>query len=104
EVARNDNWNTTSVGGTTTFTSVGAFNLTTGSNDAALRVTLAPGNYTAQVTASGTTAASGLVLLEVYDISGPARLMNLSTRALVGTGNGIIISGLSIPQGLGIRK
>src|SRR5438045_1998727 len=64
EVARNDNWNTTSIGGTSGFSSVGAFNLTTGSNDAALRVTLAPGLYTAQVTAAS-GAATGLVLLEV---------------------------------------
>lgn len=110
EIARNDNWGTAAAGNAgnaataATFTSVGAFGLTNGSSDAALRLTLAPGVYTAQVTNVAGTSSAGLVLLEVYDISGPARLMNLSTRSFVGTGNGIIISGLSIPTGVGIRK
>ena len=93
-VLTNDNWTTTTVGGATTFTSVGAFGLTTGSRDAALVANLAPGAYTAQVSGVGT--ASGIALLEVYDISGAARLMNLSTRANIGTGAGILITGISI--------
>ena len=101
-VASNDNWATTSVGGATTFASVGAFALTTGSRDAALTATLAPGSYTAQV--SGVSNATGISLVEVYDVTGPARLMNLSTRAQVGTGAGVLISGLAIAPGGGARK
>eukprot|EP01035_Chromulina_nebulosa_P013107 gene13107-biopygen11112 len=81
-VFTNDNWSTTTVGGATTFASLGAFNLTTNSRDAAILATnLAPGAYTATVSGVGT--ASGVALVEVYDVSGAARLMNLSTRAQV---------------------
>ena len=64
-LAINDNW-----GGTpalaSAFGDTGAFELPAGSGDAALLITLAPGNYTAQVTvATGTT---GLALVEVYDV------------------------------------
>lgn len=99
----NDNWSTTTVGGANTFASVGAFSLTTNSRDAAILATnLAPGAYTATVGGVGT--ASGVALVEVYDVSGTARLMNLSTRAQVGTGSGIIISGLVIAPGDGRRQ
>ena len=99
----NDNWSATTVGGATTFASVGAFNLATNSRDAAILATnLAPGPYTATVSGVGTAAGVGLV--EVYDVTGTARLMNLSTRALVGTGSGIIISGLVIAPGSGRRQ
>ena len=99
----NDNWSATTVGGATTFASVGAFNLATNSRDAAILATnLAPGAYTATVSGVGTAAGVGLV--EVYDVTGTARLMNLSTRALVGTGSGIIISGLVIAPGSGRRQ
>jgi hypothetical protein len=43
---------------------VGAFGLST--NDSALLLTLAPGDYTVQV--AGTGAASGIALLEVYEL------------------------------------
>ncbi len=99
----NDNWSTTTVGGATTFASLGAFNLATNSRDAAILATnLTPGAYTATVSGVGT--AAGVALVEVYDVTGTARLMNLSTRAQVGTGSGIIISGLVISPGSGRRQ
>ncbi|MBL9188203.1 MAG: DUF1800 family protein [Opitutaceae bacterium] len=105
-VTSNDNWQTTVAGSmaanAATFGAVGAFSLGNGSRDAALVASLAPGAYTAQVTGVGGT--SGIALVEVYDVTGPARLMNLSTRAQVGTGGGILISGLSIAPGGGLRK
>ncbi len=105
-VASNDNWQTVAAGTlpatATTFSSVGAFPLTANSRDAALSVTLAPGAYTAQVT--GVANSTGITLVEVYDVTGPARLMNLSTRAQVGTGAGILISGLVMAPGGGVRK
>ena len=102
----NDNWGSTvSPAGAATrdsFNSVGAFSLNTGTRDSALVATLAPGAYSAQVTGVGGT--TGIALVEIYDMTGSARLMNLSTRAQVGTGAGILISGLVIAPGGGARK
>jgi hypothetical protein len=47
-------------------TEVGAFPLAAAAADAALVVTLAPGNYTAQLAGAGGT--SGIALLEVYEL------------------------------------
>jgi hypothetical protein len=61
--------------------------------EAAIDATLLPGAYTAIVRGKDNTA--GVALVEVYDInqSIPAKLANMSTRALVGTGNDIVIAG-----------
>ncbi|HWA07837.1 MAG TPA: DUF1800 family protein [Opitutaceae bacterium] len=90
-IGTNDNWSTADAA---TMSAVGAFALTPGSTDAAMIVTLSPGTYTAQV--SGVSNGTGVALLEVYDVSGSARLMNLSTRALVGSGANTLISGLVV--------
>jgi hypothetical protein len=65
-VAQNTNWNTSTDAATITSASaqVGAFGLA--NNDSALVVTLAPGNYTAQVLGVG--GASGVALIEVYEL------------------------------------
>src|ERR1700731_2540195 len=62
-------------------------------SESAIDATLPPGNYTALV--SGKNNTTGLALVEVYDVdpSDPSRLANLSTRALVGTGNNVVIAG-----------
>jgi hypothetical protein len=64
-LAANDNW-----GGAaalaTAFADTGAFALNAGSADAALLATLAPGNYTAQVTVA--TGVTGVALVEAYDV------------------------------------
>lgn len=61
----NDNW-----GGAAAFSAafanVGAFALTNASRDAAVVVTLSPGNYTAQVSGVGNT--TGVALVEVYEV------------------------------------
>jgi hypothetical protein len=61
--------------------------------EAAIDATLAPGAYTAIVRGSGET--SSVALVEVYDLSQSphAKLANISTRALVGTGDNIVIAG-----------
>ena len=61
--------------------------------ESAIDVTLNPGAYTAIV--SGKNNTSGVGLIEVYDLSPavPAKLGNISTRALVGTGSDIVIAG-----------
>lgn len=67
------------------------------SRDAALLVSLAPGAYTAQVTANG----NGLVLVEVYDAStGTAieteHIVNISTRGFVGAGDDVLVAGFVV--------
>ncbi|MBI5689039.1 MAG: PKD domain-containing protein [Verrucomicrobia bacterium] len=65
QVSANDNW-----GGTAAlsaaFAQVGAFALPPGSRDAALLVTLQPGSYTVQV--SGVGGATGVALVEIYEV------------------------------------
>lgn len=72
-IGSNDNWGTpvgegaaTAAQLTTTFTQVGAFALISGSKDAAFLATLAPGNYTVQV--SGVGGATGFALVEIYEV------------------------------------
>jgi hypothetical protein len=76
------------------FAEVGASPLPAGSKDAALRLTLKPGNYSVQV--SGVDAPTGVALVEVYEMGQTSKLLNLSTRARVESGDGILISGLVI--------
>ncbi len=76
---------------------VGAFELTSGSKDAALLMTLAPGVYTAQLQSGG----GGTALVEVYDVTGATsdatkQLVNISTRGYVGTGDDVMIGGFVI--------
>jgi len=75
---------------------VGAFALASGSADCAVLVTLQPGAYTVQVSGVGST--TGVALAEVYEVSstGTARLVNIATRAQVGTGGNILIPGFVI--------
>jgi hypothetical protein len=76
-IASNDNWSeTTPASGRTvdadeiqTVTAAsGAFALAAGSKDAALFITLLPGNYTIQV--SGANNSTGVALVEAYDVPG----------------------------------
>jgi hypothetical protein len=61
--------------------------------ESAIDANLNPGAYTAVV--SGNNNTSGVGLVEVYDLSqaAPAKLANISTRALVGTGDDVVIAG-----------
>jgi hypothetical protein len=65
---QNDDWGSVAnlVDLTGAFASVGAFPLVAGSKDAAILVSLAPGNYTALVSGAGGT--SGSALIEVYEV------------------------------------
>lgn len=63
--------------------------------DAAAAFDLDRGIYTAL--ASGADGGTGIALIEVYDAkTGPGRLVNLSTRALVGSGANALIVGFVI--------
>jgi hypothetical protein len=66
--------------------------------EAALRLVLQPGVYTAVVSARDTTP--GLALVEIYDLSptSDSKLANISTRALVGTEDDVLISGFIVGQ------
>ena len=62
-LAENDNWDQAAGA---TFASVGAFPFAGGSRDAAVVVSLNPGNYSAQV--SGVANTTGIALIEVYEL------------------------------------
>lgn len=63
--------------------------------DAALVSQLPSGSYTVQLTDSG--ASSGVALVEVYEADDNSnRIVNLSSRAFVGTGASIAIGGISV--------
>ena len=69
--------------------------------EAAILATLQPGAYTAiQTDARGGT---GVGLIEVYDVDplAASRLINISTRGLVQTGNNVLIGGFSLAAGSG---
>lgn len=101
-MAQNDNWGTAANAGQLpgVFNRLGAFELEPGSRDAALLVSLPPGNYTAQVSGVGNT--TGIALVEAYDAdaepakTNPRKLVNISTRGFVGTGENVLIAGLVV--------
>lgn len=98
-IDQNDQW-----GGTTAlitaFARVGAFALDAFSLDAALQGSVS-GGRTVQVYSAG----SGIVLVEVYDAeaSAPSRLVNVSARNRVGTGDDRLIAGFTL-VGNGTRR
>jgi len=82
------------------FSQVGAFPLPAGSADSALLVALSAGSYTSQV--AGANSTTGIALAEIYDadpLSSASHLANLSARADVGSGGGILIAGLVVDGG-----
>lgn len=87
------------------FAQLGAFPFAPGSADAATVVTLNPGAYTVHVSTGGGT--DGIALAEIYDsaaVAGDAtRLVNLSTRATISAGEGIVIGGFVV-HGAGTRR
>ncbi len=114
--AQNDNWSTSPTSATAiaaAAASVNAFAFRPGSADAALLLTLAPGAYTAQVSAAAASLnPSGLALVEIYEVlaageaPGAIRLTNLSARSPVVPGApliaGFVINGIA-PQRVLIR-
>jgi uncharacterized protein (DUF1800 family) len=97
-ILTNDNW---AAADAPVFAQAGAFELPSGSRDAVIVTTLNPGLYTAIV--SGLSNTTGIALVEVYDVASTSRLINISTRAQVGSGAGVLISGIVVGQG-GPRK
>lgn len=96
---RNDNWRESQN------TEVEATGIPPGNDlESAIVATLAPGPYTAIV--AGTSNASGIGLVEVYDLnqSVDSRLANLSTRAFVNLGDNIVIAGFILSVGSGADR
>jgi sugar lactone lactonase YvrE len=97
-VATNTGWSTNSdpTGIATVAGQVGAFALPVGSADSELLASLNPGAYTVELSGAGATTGVGLV--EVYEVtaSDPATMVNISTRAVVGTGGSILIAGFVV--------
>jgi YVTN family beta-propeller protein len=90
QVAVNDNWDSALA---TAFATLGAFPFDASSKDAALQQTIS-GPHSAQATATG----PGALLVEAYD-AGPndgRKLINLSARFQVGTGDNILIAGFVV--------
>jgi hypothetical protein len=65
-------------------------------NESALLLSVAPGSYTAVLRGKGVSTGIGLV--EVYDLdaNGPAKVVNISTRGFVLTGENVMIGGLIV--------
>jgi YVTN family beta-propeller protein len=85
------------------FTQVGAFGFASGSNDSAIGIALPAGAYTSQLTnaiaSQNSGTITGVALAEIYDAdtgTPSADLVNISSRAFVGTGADILIDGFVI--------
>ena len=105
----NDNWGDTSLAPqiATVSKNVGAFDLPSGSLDAALLTTA--GNSALTVQAVEKKSAGGIVLLELYDTAPntDARFINVSTRAPVGRDDAALVAGFviagTVPQKILLR-
>lgn len=80
---------------------VGAFPLAAGSHDAALIAQTSAGGYTLKITSEAGTGGVGLA--EVYETEPNGRTANLSTRAMVRSGEGVLIGGFVI-QGAAYKR
>jgi hypothetical protein len=100
-ILTNDDWSTAANASlvSSETTRIGTFPLAAGSKDAVLLATLQPGLYTAQATRAANTA-NGVALIEIYDVSSTGsaseRLVNISSRGQVRTGDGILIDGFVV--------
>ena len=104
-VAQNDDW-----AGGFDFSSVGAFAFSGATpRDAAIyNGTAAPDSYSIQIT--GKNNATGVALAEIYDATPPPlftatvpRLINVSARTQVGTGENILIAGFVVGGNTPVR-
>ena len=101
-VASNDDWQVTTSGQATAAdiaaaaVRAGGFALPNGSKDSALITVLNNGPYTTSLARANAT--TGVALTEVYDLdlTGESRLINVSARMNITTGEGTLIAGLAI--------
>jgi hypothetical protein len=106
-IGRNDNWQTTILGGVITGNQVNDIRSSghapTAASESAIIANLQPGNYTAVV--RGANNSTGVALVEVYDLNpvGSSSLGNISTRSFVQAGENVMIGGF-IVQGNGTKR
>lgn len=105
QVAQNDDWS-----GSFDFASLGAFGFSGATpRDAAIyNAALASGSYSIQI--AGKNNATGIALAEIYDATpttsfaaSTPRLVNVSARTQVGTGDNILIAGFAIGGSTPVR-
>jgi hypothetical protein len=97
-IASNTGWSTNSNAAqiATVSQQVGAFALSSGSLDSVILTSLTPGSYTVELSGVGSTTGIGLVEVYETNTSDPSQLVNISTRAQVGTGANILIAGFVV--------
>jgi hypothetical protein len=106
QVAQNDDWDASSGN---TFAGLGAFAFGAGSRDSAIYNAAIPsGSYSIQIAGKG--GATGIALAEIYDATPSAsfaaatpRLVNVSARTQVGTGDNILIAGFVVGGATPVR-
>ncbi|HEX8078255.1 MAG TPA: CAP domain-containing protein, partial [Chthoniobacterales bacterium] len=91
-IAFNDNWGQSANSGEIAQSGVAP----TDAAESAILVNLAPGSYTALL--AGANRTTGTAVVEVYDLATGAasKLANISTRALVQSGDNVLIGGLIV--------
>jgi hypothetical protein len=103
QIASNDNWKTTQVGGIITADQVAEINgsgvAPTNDAESAIVANISPGTYTAVV--RGANNAIGTAVVDAFDLSSTsqARLANISTRGLIQPGDKLMIAGFIIQNG-----
>ncbi len=108
ELAFNDDWRdqSDSAAVATAIAATGAFPIPDGSRDAALLLD-APTGQRLSVNVTGVGNTTGVVIAEVYVVDDgatpEARLVNISTRGFVGTGDNVMIPGFFLGPG-GTRR
>ena len=106
-IGRNDNWQTTIIGGIITHDQVqdiqNSGHAPADARESAIIGDLSPGTYTAIV--RGVNDTTGIALVEVYDlgIETTSILSNISTRSFVQNGDNVMIGGF-IVQGTGTKR
>jgi hypothetical protein len=99
-IAKNDNWQTTIIGGIITSDQVqniqNSGHAPGAASESAIIASLPPGNYTAIV--RGINNTTGVALVEAYDLSPSLHsiLGNISTRSFVETGDDVMIGGFIV--------
>ena len=99
-IGRNDDWQTTQLGGIITSDQVAEIQASglapSNSLESAIIATLSPGSYTAIV--QGVNGGTGVGSVEVYDLGATSAslLANISTRGFVQTGGNVMIGGFIV--------
>jgi uncharacterized delta-60 repeat protein len=99
-IGRNDDWQTTQIGGVITSDQVAEIQSSelapSDPAESAIVATLPPGSYTAVV--QGVSSGTGVGIVEVYDLglTSGSLLANISTRGFVESGDNVMIGGFIV--------